>query len=375
MLTIEKIDTTKKDQVRRFTRLPFRLYNGHPQWVPPLLVDSETQLNRKKHPFFEHSEVDFFLAVADGRDAGRLAVMENRRFNDYHGVRKAQFYFFECEDELEISNRLFERAFEWAHARSLDTIVGPKGMSPFDGYGLLVEGFEHRQMMNMMNYNYPYYPTLVEAAGFEKEVDFVSCYLDIDTFRMPERIHKISERVQARGVINVLRLKSKKELRRWAAPVGKAYNQAFVNNWEYYPLTDREIQFVVDTLLQVLDPRLAKVITHENDVIGFVLGFPDISAAMQRIKGRLLPFGLIDLLREMRRTNCVSLNGAGILPEFQGRGGNALLYSEMEKTISESGFVHAELTQVAETAVNMRKDLQNVNAKEYKNHRVYRRTI
>jgi hypothetical protein len=375
MLTIEKIDTTKKDQVRRFTRLPFRLYHGHPQWVPPLLVDSETQLNRKKHPFFEHSQVDFYLAVADGRDAGRLAVIENRPFNDYHGVRKAQFYFFDCEEDQEISGRLFERAFEWAHARGLDTIVGPKGISPFDGYGLLVEGFEHRQMMNMMNYNYAYYPRLVEAAGFEKEVDFVSCYIYAPTFRMPERIHKISERVQARGAMRVLKLKTKADLRRWAKPIGKAYNQAFVNNWEYYPLSDREIQFVVDTLLQVVDPRLAKIITHEDDVIGFVLGFPDISAAMQRIKGRLLPFGLVDLLREMRRTDWVSLNGAGILPEFQGRGGNALLYSEMENTMRQYTFQHAELTQVAETAVNMRKDLQNVNSNEYKNHRVYRRVI
>jgi hypothetical protein len=238
-----------------------------------------------------------------------------------------------------------------------------------------VEGFEHRQMMNMMNYNYAYYPRLVEAAGFEKEVDFVSCYIHAPTFRMPERIHKISERVQARGAMRVLKLKTKADLRRWAAPVGKAYNQAFVNNWEYYPLSDREIQFVVDTLLQVVDPRLAKIITHEDQVIGFVLGFPDISAAMQRIKGRLLPFGLVDLLREMRRTDWVSLNGAGILPEFQGRGGNALLYSEMEKTMREYTFQHAELTQVAETAVNMRKDLQNVNSKEYKNHRVYSRMI
>jgi hypothetical protein len=181
--------------------------------------------------------------------------------------------------------------------------------------------------------------------------------------------------VYARGVIQVLQLKTKADLRRWARPIGKAYNQAFVNNWEYYPLTDGEVQYVVDTLLQVVDPRLAKIITHEQDVIGFVLGFPDISAAMQRIKGRLLPFGLIDLLREMRRTDWVSLNGAGILPEFQGRGGNALLYSEMEKTLNQYQFVHAELTQVAETAVNMRKDLQNVGSKEYKNHRVYRRSI
>jgi hypothetical protein len=172
-----------------------------------------------------------------------------------------------------------------------------------------------------------------------------------------------------------LKLETKKDLRKIASQVGQAYNKAFVNNWEYYPLSEREVQFVVDTLMQVLVPRLAKLIVHEDEIVGFVLGFPDISAAMQRIKGKLLPFGIIDILLEMRRTDWVSFNGAGILPEFQGRGGNALLYSEMVKTLSAYHFQHAELTQVANTAVEMRADLKNLNAKEYKNHRVYSRDI
>jgi hypothetical protein len=375
MLTIEKIDTNNKEHVRRFTRLPFRLYAGHPQWVPPLIMDLETQLNRQRHPFFEHSDVDFFLAVADGRDVGRIAAMENKPFNKYHKTKKAQFYFFDCEDDQEIADKLFEAVFEWARARGLDNVVGPKGMSPFDGYGIQTEGFEHRQMMNMMNYNYPYYNKLVDAAGFTREVDFVSCYVDTTTFQLPERVHRIAERVQKRGTLRVLKMETKKDLRKIASQVGVAYNKAFVNNWEYYPLSEREVQFVVDTLMQVLVPRLAKLIMHEDDVVGFVLGFPDISAAMQRIKGKLLPFGIIDILLEMRRTRWISFNGAGILPEFQGRGGNALLYSEMVKTLNDYKFQHAELTQVANTAVEMRADLKNLNSKEYKNHRVYSRYI
>jgi hypothetical protein len=375
MLTIEKLDTNNKNHVRRFTRLPFRLYAGHPQWAPPLLIDSETQLNRQKHPFFEHSEVDFFLAVADGKDVGRIAAIENKPFNEYHNTRKAQFYFFDSEDDQEIAGKLFQRVFEWSHARGLDSVVGPKGISPFDGYGIQTEGFEHRQMMSMMNYNYSYYPKLVEAAGFSREVDFVSCYVETSTFKLPERVHRIAERVQQRGTLRVLKLETKKDLRKIASQVGQAYNKAFVNNWEYYPLSEREIQFVVDTLMQVLVPRLAKLIVHEQDIVGFVLGFPDISAAMQRIKGKLLPFGIVDILLEMRRTDWISFNGAGILPEYQGRGGNALLYSEMVKTLGNSQFKHAELTQVANTAVQMRNDLKNLNAKEYKNHRVYSRDI
>jgi hypothetical protein len=371
MLSIEKIDVRSKSHLQRFIRFPFRLYENHPQWVPPLLIDTRMQLNPDKHPFYEHSAADFFIATRDGRDVGRIAALENRRYNKQHGKAQAQFYFFECEDDQEAAGKLFDAVFDWAKKRSLDHVMGPKGFSLFDGYGIQIEGFEHRQMMTMMNYNYPYYPSLVEKIGFRKEVDFVSCYLSSAEFRMPERVHRISERVQQRGTLRVQRFEKKRDLKKWAKRIGEAYNKTFVNNWEYYPLTENEIKYVLDTLLQVADPRLIKIITHEEDVVGFLLAFPDVSSALQRARGKLLPFGLFDLLLEMRRTQWVSLNGMGILPEFQGRGGNALMYSEMEKTIRSQQFVDAELTQVAETAIQMRSDLMNVGAKPYKNHRVF----
>lgn len=375
MLTIEKVDTGSKAQVQRFVDLPFQLYRDHPQWVPPLLGDIRLMLNRNKHPFYEHSDADFYLAVRDGRDVGRLAALENRRYNTYHNTRHAQFYLFDCEDDVEAATALFERIFQWAQARGLTHVVGPKGFSALDGYGLLVDGFEHRQMMTMMNYNYPYYPRLVEAVGFKKEVDFVSCYLNADEFQLPERVHRIAERIQRRGNLRVLRFKSKRKLRAWASRIGQTYNEAFTQNWEYYPLTEREIDFLARNLTLAADPRLIKIITHQEQVVGFLFGFPDVSAALQRARGHLFPVGLLHLLREMRRTEWIALNGAGILPEFQGRGGNAILYSEMEKTVHEYGFQHADLTQIAETAVQMRRDLKNIGAQPYKNHRVYTRQL
>ena len=375
MVTIDKLDTQSRGQVRRFLSVPFRLYANHPHWVPPLLTDARTMLNRQKHPFYEHSDADFFIAMRDGRDVGRIGALENRRFNETHGTRQAQFYLFECEDDQEAATALFERAFEWARGRGLDHVVGPKGFGALDGYGLQVEGFEHRQMMTMMNYNYEYYPRLLEALGFEKEVDFVSCHITPESFRLPERVHRIADRVKQRGTLAVHRFRSKRELVQWAGRISKAYNQSFVANWEYYPLTDREIDFMVSNLVSVANPRLIKIITHGEDVVGFLFGFADVSAALQRAQGHLYPWNIVDILLELRRTKWVALNGAGILPEFQGRGGNALLYSEMEKTVREFGFQHADLTQVAETAVQMRRDLENLGGKPYKNHRVYKRKI
>ncbi|MBE0680994.1 MAG: hypothetical protein IH589_03695 [Anaerolineales bacterium] len=376
MLTIERVDTEDKKQVRRFVKLPHRIYADCPQWVPPLFVDAYNQLNRRKHPFHEHSDVDFFLAVRDGKDVGRIAAIENKPFNKYHKEKTADFYLFECENDMEAATALFTTVFDWAKARGLDTVIGPKGMGPLDGYGVLVFGQEHRQTMTMLNYNHAYYRSLVEAQGFVKEVDFVSCYLPAEKFQIPERVKRITERVMQRGHLEIKTFRNKKELLQWAPRIGRAYNDAFVQNWEYYPLTQREIDFVVDNIMTIADHRLIKIITHGEDVVGFLFAFHDVSAAMQRAKGKLFPFGLIDILLEMRRTNTVSVNGMGILPEFQGHGGNALLYYAMGNTLLNfKQFVHVEMTQVAETTEQMRADLKNLNGVEYKNHRVYRRKI
>ena len=376
MVSIEKIDTDNKSQAKRFVQFYYDLYKNCPQFVPPPFGDAYLPLNRKKHPFFEHSAADFFVAVQDGKVVGRICVADNRPFNDYHKTKKAHFFQFDAVDDLEVARRLFEAAFDWSRARGLDTMIGPKGLSPFDGYGIQIEGFEHRQMMTMMNYNYAYYPRLVEALGFEKEVDFVSCYLPSEAFRVPERVARIAERAMQRGNLKVKNFKSKRELLGWAWRIGEAYNKTFINNWEYYPFSKGDIQYAVDNVITFADHRLIKVITHDEDIVGFLFAFPDVSAALQRAKGHLFPFAIFDILLETKRTKTVSGNGMGILPQFQGTGGNALLYNELAKTLfGFKQFEHVEMTQVAETTHQMRADMKNLNGVEYKNHRVYRKSL
>ncbi|KAF0112498.1 MAG: hypothetical protein FD147_94 [Chloroflexi bacterium] len=376
MIDIETVDLKSKDQVNAFVQFQYDLYKNVPQFCPPFFNDIKLMLNKEKHPYYEHSDGDFYIAKQDGKIVGRLGVFVNDSFNNYHKVKKGQFYLFECIDDQEIANKLFARGFEWCRERGLNDIVGPKGLSAFDGYGILVEGFEHHQMMTMMNYNFDYYSKLVETIGFEKEVDFVSCYLHHDNFSVPEKAREVARRVKERGNFIVHNFKNKREMMRdWADRIGEAYNNTFVNNWEYYPLTKREVKLLVDNLMIVADPRLIKIITYNDKLVGFLLAFPDITPALKRHHGRINPLGIIDMAIELKKTKWVSLNGAGVLPEYQGRGGNALMYCEMEKTIKDYGFIHGELTQVAETAVQMRKDLISVGGQPYKNHRVYHKKI
>jgi GNAT superfamily N-acetyltransferase len=375
MLTIEQIDTGSAAQVNRFIQFHYDLYRGTPQWVPPFYSDIRLMLNRKKHPFYEHSDGDFFLATRGKEVVGRLAIMENRPFNQYHKTAKAQFYLFDTINDLEVPQALFARAAEWCKARGLNEIVGPKGFSAFDGYGIQVAGFEHRQMMTMMNYNFDYYPKLIEAVGFTKEVDFVSTYLDRDHFNIPDKFREVARRVRERGKFKVVNFKTKGELKQWASRIGEAYNKAFVNNWEYYPLSDGEIKFILDNLLVVAVPRFIKLITYDDKVVGFLLGFPDISAALQRQGGRITPWGLVDIFSELKKTKFISLNGVGVLPEYHGRGGNTLLYEAMADLLMDSQFDAGELTQMAETAIQVRKDIITAGTVPWKNHRIYHKTL
>lgn len=376
MITIEKIDTTDRKKVNEFVQFQYDLYKGAPQFCPPFINDIKLMLNRNKHPFYEHSLADFFVARdSSGKMVGRIAAMENKPFNEYHKVKKCQFYLFDVVDDQEVVNKLFEAVFNWAHEHGLNEIVGPKGFASFDGYGILVEGFEHHQMMTMMNYNFPYYAKLLETIGFEKEVDFVSCYIAEENFVLPEKAKKVAEIAIKRGSFKVLNYSTKKDLMKHAWEIGDAYNHTFVNNWEYYPLSKGEVKLLLDNLLVVANPKLIKLITHNDEIVGFLLAFPDITSALQRHGGKITPLALIDIMLEMKKTKWVAVNGAGVLPQFHGLGGNAILYAEMEKSIKDFGFEHCEMTQVAETAEQMRKDLINLGGQPYKNHRVFHKAI
>jgi hypothetical protein len=372
MIKIEAVNLQNNSFVGEFVELPYRLYQGVPQWVPFMKVDVRNMLDPKKHPFYEHSDAQAFIAVRNGQTVGRFAMMENKLYNQVQNKRIANFNLLESENDIEIIKSLFEAGKEWAAKRGLNRIVGPKPFGLGDGYGILVEGFDKRQMMIMMNYNLPYLPRLMEEYGFEKEVDFVSCQIEIAKFSLPEKVKRVAERVLEKGTISVRGFRTRSELRRVGKDIGEIYNKVFVKNWEYYPYTKREIETAIENVILFADPKLIKVLMDGEKIIGFLFAFPDVSRALQRHKGQLNPISILDLLGESRRADMVSVNGMGVMEEYHGRGGNALLYYEMEKTVKSKHFKYAEFTQVAESAEQMRKDLITLGGAEVKNHRVYR---
>lgn len=373
-MKIRQIDTSNRGDARRFVEFPDALYRDCPQWVPLPLNEKLSQLNRQ-NGYFQHSEADFLVAEAGERLLGRICVMENRRYNRFHQARSAFFYLFDCIEDFSVAQALFEAAIEWSRDRGLERLVGPKGFVPFDGIGMLYRGFEHRPAMGVP-YNYEYYNAFMERLGFAKEIDFTSFYVKADDFYLPERIKRVAEWAKKRRHLRVKTFSSKGELRRWIPALVETYNRIFVNNWEYVPVTETETEELADRMLPIVQPNHIKLILNQEDeTVGFLLTFLDISRALQQTGGRLFPLGWIKLLLALRTTPWVNVNGMGILEEYRGLGGNAILYDEVVKTLRPDRFKHADLTQMAETVDYMLADMATVGAEPYKVHRVYFKEI
>ena len=375
MVQIVQLDTSKRRDARRFVQFVFDLYRDHPYWVPPVYSDAIKQVSPQHNPYFDHSEAEFFLAMQGSEVVGRIAVLDNHNYRNHHHKQDGFFYLFDTVDDQEVADALYGAAFEWCRARELTRIIGPKGFVVFEGYGMLQHGFDKLPAMGIP-YNYDYYCRLTEAVGMEKEVDFNSYYISIPDFHLPERMARLSDKIQKRRGLRVCNFRTMAEVRRIVPEIVETYNSTFVENWEYVPVTAREADAVAGQMLQVTRPELLKVIVNrDGQIVGFLLAFINVGRALQRCRGRLFPFGWFHLLREMGRTDLLDVNGMGILEEYRGLGGNIVMYSELHKSLHSGQFVHADMTQMADLVVNMLADANTLGGSRYKVHRVYRKAL
>jgi hypothetical protein len=374
LIRIVRLDPVDRKQVRDFLGLPFSIYKDVPQWVPPLQAEERLRLDPKRFPFYKHSHAAFFLAYEGTRPLGRLAVLDNRRYNEFNNERTAFFYLFECADDPTAAQAMIAAGCEWARRRGLTKILGPKGFTPMDGFGLLVQGFQHRPAFGLP-YNPRYYAALIEGCGFEPQREAVSGYLGTKV-RFPQRIHDLAKRIKQRRGLRIARFEKRSDLRALVPKLKDLYNDALRGTAGNAPVSDEEAKALASQMLWFADPKLIKIVMKDQEPVGFLLAYPDISAALQKTRGRLLPLGWLAILRELKRTDRLDINGAGLVPEYRGSGGMAILYSEMFKSVAESGrFRHAEVVQIGMENEAMRRDLENFGIDFHKLHRTYSLTL
>jgi hypothetical protein len=368
-LKIFKIDTLNKKDLHKFIQFPFDLYRKNPYWVPQLREDTRSVMDKKKHPFYQHSEADFFLAEDRGKVVGRISAIANSRANRSHNTKTVFFYYFECIDDSEVAGGLFEAVFKWTKERNLTQVYGPKGLLQGDGIGLLVDGFEYIPAVGIP-YNFEYYDRLVKMAGFEKKFDYFSGYVDT-TVGLSDKVRRVAEKVKQRSGFWVRKFKTKEEILEIAPQLRHVYNRAFAGSEGFSPITEEEILVIAKRMLSLADPRLIKLVYKNDQIIGFLFSYPNICRGLQKTNGRLLPFGWLHIMRDFKTTKYMDSNGIGILPEYQGLGPTAVIYSELEKTFREFNFDFVETVQTREDNIASLGESSNFVMDWVKTHRIY----
>ena len=368
-MNIRKLDTQNKKDIRKFIQFPFDLYRGNPYWVPQLRNDTRIVMDKDNHPFYQHSDADFFIAEDHGKVIGRIAAISNSRSNQSHNLNTVFFYYFETIDDAEVSGALFDAVSNWARERGHTQVYGPKGLLQGDGIGLLVAGFEYIPAVGIA-YNYDYYDRLVKQAGFEKKFDYYSGFVDI-TVGLSDKVKRVAEKVKQRSGFWVRKFETKAEILAIAPELRYVYNSAFGGSEGFSPITEEEIIVIAKRLLAVADPRLIKLVYKEDQIIGFLFNYPNINRGLQKTNGRLYPFGWIHILREFKNTKYMDSNGIGILPEYQGLGSTAVIYTELEKTFREFNFEFVETVQVREDNFASLGESKNFTMDWVKTHRIY----
>ena len=357
--------------LERFIAFPYDHYRGHPLWVPQLRMDVRTLLSPAKNPFFQHAEAQYFLARSNGRTVGRIAAIKNDAHNQTWNDKVGFYGFFESIDDQAVAGALWDAAATWLRARGFDTMRGPMSPSVNDECGLLVEGFDTPPTL-MMPHNPPYYIGLHDRYGFVKAKDLIAYEGEGDG--PPERIVKVAKRVAERAGVT-LRGLNMKRFTQEVDLVKALYNKAWEKNWGFVPLTEAEIDHLAKQLKPIVVPDLVVFAERAGDVIGFGVALPDLNVALKHNpSGRLFP-GILKVLWHSRKLHRARVLLLGVIPEFRGRGIDALMYDWIWTHGAKLGFKWGEGGWILEDNAPMNNGALALGFKPYKTYRVYDKAL
>jgi GNAT superfamily N-acetyltransferase len=369
---IQIVPVQTKADYRDLIMLPWKIYRHDPQWVAPLISQQKVLFDKKKHPFFEHSQADFFLARRGKEVVGSIAAILNNRHNQIHNENVGFFGFFETINDYSVAEKLLDTVMAWAKNQHLDYIRGPENYSQNEVCGLLVDGFDTPPVI-LMAHNPPYYQELVEKYGFTKAMDLWAYCMDSST-AIPERVIKVVERIKARSPFT-FRTINKKDFKNEVARVKQIYNHAWEKNWGFVPLTDREIDHIAHELVQIIDPEIVFFAELDGQPVGFSLAVPDINQALKKLNGRLFPFGFFKLLYHAKKINRLRVIIMGVIKEYRNKGIDSVFYLDTYRRGIEKGYHWGEFSWILENNEPMNTALRNIGARVYKTYRIYEKKV
>ena len=379
MITIKKIEDLKG--LRDFIQFRYDLYRDDPNDVPYLYSDEEFTLRHDKNASFDDCEADYFMAYRDGKPVGRVAAIINRKANERWQTKSVRFGWFDFIDDIEVSKALLDTVAQWGRERGMDKMIGPMGFADTDREGMLIEGFGEYSTA-YANYNYDYYPRHMEQiGGFEKDNDWVQCQVKVPE-RVPEKFGKVAEMVSRRYNLKVHKLSRKELLKEgYGREVFQMLNICYGNLYGFASLGERKVDQLVDQYIRIADLNLVSIIVDgnlNNKMVGFGITFPSLSKAQRKLKnGKLLPFGWIGMLDAIKwhHADTVDMLLIGVLPEYRGKGANALIFSDLIQQYIRYGFKWAEAMPQMETNDHMLGQWQYLEANYHRRLRSYKKMI
>lgn len=366
---------TTKEEKNKFLKFPYSHYKSDEHWIAPLLMEQKKLLDKEKNAFYKNGNIALFLAEQNGEVCGRIAAIEDHRFNEYHDTGTGFFGFFECIDDTSAAKLLLKVATDWLIERGYKEVIGPSNPSMMDEIGVLVEGFQHDPSI-LMPYHKPYYDKLIKSAGFEKEMDMYAYRVTQESVSF-DRMYRAEEIVKRRYPRLHIREIDLKNIEDEVQIVRHIFNQAWKDNWGFIPLTEDELAATADDFKMILDPKVAHIAEIAGEPIAFSIGLPDLNQALKKLDGdgKLFPFGIFKLLWHQRKINRIRTALMGVLPEYQGKGIDALLHKEAILNGRQQGYWSSELSWVLETNSNMIRVAERIGAKIEKTYRMYRKDL
>ncbi len=377
-MSVEIKKVTTKSELKRFIRFNYEFYKDNPYSVPDLYDDMLNTFSPKKNAAFEFCEADYFLALRDGKIVGRVAAIINRRANETWNRKTVRFGWIDFVDDMEVSAALIDTVKQWGKERGMTEIEGPLGFTDMDAEGMLVEGFDQLSTMATI-YNYPYYPQHMERLGLSKSADWVEMKIYVPD-AIPEKHRRISEIIARRYNLHIRKLKSKKEVRQSgvAHDIFRLINDAYTPLFGYSRMTERQIDQYVKMYVPVLDLRMVSIVENEqNEIVAVGISMASLSRALQKAKGRLLPFGWYHLLKALmwKRPKVLDLLLVAVRPDYQGKGVNALLFTDLIPVYKELGFEYAESNPELEMNEKVQNQWQYFKTEQHKRRRCFKADI
>jgi hypothetical protein len=363
---------TRKD-LKAFISLPEALHRTHARWVPPLYADEWRYFDRAKNPAFSYCDATLGLALRDERACGRIMGIVNHRYNEYRHETHARFACLECGNDPEAAGALLRFVEEWARCRGMTRLVGPMGFTDQDPEGFLIEGFDHEPTIATYC-NFEYLNDLLRTHGYAKDVDYVVYRVDL-TDQIPERYARIYERAVRRGSFRLVEFSRRRQLKPYIKPIFHLMNECFRELYGFQPMDEVEMDALAKRYLPVLDPRFIKVVLKGEEIAGFNIAMPNLAEGFRRAHGRLLPLGILRILRSGRRSRQLDSLIGGIRERYRGRGVDVLMGFSTMASARQAGFTFADSHHELEDNHRVRAEMERLGGRVYKRYRIYQKAL